>query len=680
MKGLERYIGEVLDEKYRIEQLLGQGGMGAVYLATHLGTERPVALKIIAPEYMRNDEFIERFKREARAAGRLRHPNVVDVTDFGFAQRGHEHIAYLVMEYLDGCTLADILSEESRLSLDWVIDILEQVCSAVDEAHRQGIVHRDLKPDNIWLEPNRRGGYTIKVLDFGVAKLAGERTALDIPAPLETEAQEGTRRGASAKPAPTEPSARANVTLASEVAEAATLLDSPAAKGEAPTRILDHSGSMQAGAGQESLAAEAPTLLLQSINNGSDNKTLLLEHPTHDESAAMSTAPRDALTQVGSLLGTPLYMSPEQCRGEQLDARSDIYSLGVITFQMLSGETPFAGDFRTVMRLHQEEPPPLLRDKNPKVPKKVAALVERALMKDPLERPASAAAYSSALRANREGVGSLLRRSFALYIEYITIFLRISLLAHIPVILLALLLILLDVAEAKQWFPHALQIILTIVFNLLLVVVNFLANSVIAGMTVLIVIQLILAPLRPVQLRPAFKTLKKRWRAFLSTSIRVGLRILLGFVLLIVPGFVMMVRYTLYAPVVLLEGVEKKAALKRARELVSRSRRTVIMVVFLQLIIPISISSLAVKIVGISSKDANHFATKIYGHLLSLLNILIVPLVSIMMALLYMKLRQLGGEQLKDTLEQLETDEMPRSRWQRRMRQRLSLHTHSTKD
>ena len=96
MKGLERYLGEVLDGKYRIEKLLGRGGMGAVYLATHLGTERPVALKIIAPEFMRQDEFVERFKREARAAGRLRHPNVVDVTDFGFAQHGANRVAYLV--------------------------------------------------------------------------------------------------------------------------------------------------------------------------------------------------------------------------------------------------------------------------------------------------------------------------------------------------------------------------------------------------------------------------------------------------------------------------------------------------------------------------------------------------------------------------------------------------------
>jgi serine/threonine protein kinase len=172
MGGLERYIGQVLDDKYRLERLLGQGGMGAVYLATHLGTERYVALKLITPQFMRNEEFVERFKREARAAGRLRHPNVVDVTDFGFARAGSERVAYLVMEYLDGCTLGDVLSEEKTLPLEWVVDIHEQVCSAVHEAHQQGIVHRDLKPDNIWLEPNRLGGYRVKVLDFGIAKLA----------------------------------------------------------------------------------------------------------------------------------------------------------------------------------------------------------------------------------------------------------------------------------------------------------------------------------------------------------------------------------------------------------------------------------------------------------------------------------------------------------------------------
>ena len=103
MAGPEEYVGEVLDEKYRLEHLLGKGGMGAVYLATHLGTERYVALKLISPQFMRNNEFVERFKREARAAGRLRHPNVVDVTDFGFAhvKTGQVH-ALLAMHLTSG--------------------------------------------------------------------------------------------------------------------------------------------------------------------------------------------------------------------------------------------------------------------------------------------------------------------------------------------------------------------------------------------------------------------------------------------------------------------------------------------------------------------------------------------------------------------------------------------------
>jgi serine/threonine protein kinase len=674
MRGLERYIGEVLDEKYRIEKLLGQGGMGAVYLATHLGTERPVALKIIAPEFMRNDEFIERFKREARAAGRLRHPNVVDVTDFGFAQRGHERIAYLVMEYLDGCTLADVLAEESSLSLDWVIDILEQVCSAVEEAHQQGIVHRDLKPDNIWLEPNRRGGYTIKVLDFGVAKLAGDRAGLP-PLLFDAEAQMNPALLQTSLPAP---ATRASATQAYGMSEDATLLDSPAVKAEAQTLPLNHSASVQETDRREASAAEAETQLLPPTAQGSYDQTLLPDSDTDSESAAVRTAASDGLTQFGSLLGTPLYMSPEQCRGEQLDARSDIYSLGVITYQMLAGETPFTGDLRTVIRAHQEAAPPSLREKNPKLSKKVAALVERALLKDPAERPASAASFASALRANREGVGYLLRRSFALYSEYFPFFLRISLLAHIPVVLLTVLVIFLDVAEAKHLFPDTLQKILGALFNLISVVINFLANSVIAGMTVLIVMQLILAPLRPVEIRPAFAILRKRWRAFFATSIRVGWRIMVGFILVLVPGIVMMVRYTLYAPIVLLEGIEKKAAMKRARELVSRSRRTVVAVVLLQILIPFVISALVARFAYIGIQSSNSFRVKLYSHLLALLNIFIVPLISIMVALLYMKLRHIGGEQLRDTLESLETDEMPRTRWQQRMRQRLSLASRSS--
>lgn len=670
MKGLERYIGEVLDGKYRIEKLLGQGGMGAVYLAVHLGTERPVALKIIAPEFMRNDEFIERFKREARAAGRLRHPNVVDVTDFGFAQTGTERVAYLVMEYLDGCTLADVLAEESRLPLDWVVDILEQVCSAVDEAHQQGIVHRDLKPDNIWLEPNRRGGYTIKVLDFGVAKLAAESLAPGLASRSETAAQVNQEPGATV--ASRQPPARTEAAAGRTTNEAATLLNTAAGVGdERQTLIFDDAAGARELDREEQSPAEAATQLLNPADRQGEATTLLLDPDTGGRGTAVSTDAKNVLTQVGSLLGTPLYMSPEQCRGEELNARSDIYSLGVITYQVLAGETPFAGDLRTVMRLHQEATPPPLRAKNPKVPKKVAALVERAMSKDPTGRPESAAAYASALRANMEGVGSLLRRSFALYSEHFPLFLKISLLAHIPVALMTVLLIFTEVAEARHWLLYPWDKIVPVALSLLSFVITFLANSVIAGLTVLIVVQLTLAPLRPVQIRLAFARFKKRWRPFLSTSIRVGIRVFLGF-LLIVPGIIMMIRYTLYAPVVLLEGLEKKAALKRARELVRRSRLTAVKVVVLQLLIPMVITGLVANLARFEG-EGGRVASKIYAHLLSMLNILIVPLVSIMVAMLYMKLRQVSGEQIRNSLEQMETDEVPRSNWQRRMR--ISIHT-----
>ncbi len=659
MKGLEHYIGEVLDGKYRIEKLLGQGGMGAVYLAVHLGTERPVALKVIAPEFMRNDQFIERFKREARAAGRLRHPNVVDVTDFGFAQVGAERVAYLVMEYLDGCTLADVLAEEKRLPLDWVVDILEQVCSAVDEAHQQGIVHRDLKPDNIWLEPNRRGGYTIKVLDFGVAKLAGASLSPGQPAQLETPAQGQQEPGATVASGATVPLAQ--TAAAPATSEAPTLLDLSATAHDEPRTLAFDA------------ASEAATQMLRPDESAGEARTLRLNPSTGGRGAAVSTDAGSVLTQVGSLLGTPLYMSPEQCRGEELNARSDIYSLGVITYQLLAGQTPFAGDLRTVTRLHQEAPPPPLREKNPKVSKKVAALVERAMAKDSAGRPESAAAYASALRANMEGVGSLLRRSFALYSEHFPLFLKISLLAHIPIALMMVLLVLTDISEARHWLTGGWQLLLSIAVNLLAMVVSFLANSVIAGLTVLVVMHLTLAPLRPVQIRAAFARLRKRWRAFFSTSWRVGLRVLLGFILLFIPGIVMMVKYTLYAPVVLLEGLEKKAALKRARELVRRSRLTVVKVVFLQLVIPLVVTALVSSAVSFGGDEKKGLGPRIYAHLLTLLNIFVVPLISIMVALLYMKLRQVSGEQFRETLEEIETDEVPRSRWQRRMR--LSLHT-----
>ena len=706
MFALERFIGEVLDGKYRLERLLGKGGMGAVYLATHLGTERPVALKLITPEFMRNDEFVERFKREARAAGRLRHPNVVDVTDFGFAQMGAQRVAYLVMEYLDGCTLGDVLAEESSLPLDWVVDILDQICSAVDEAHQQGILHRDLKPDNIWLEPNRFGGYRVKVLDFGIAKLADVGATADDVTAAGNEPS-ALNAGAHDAPQPaSQPGARSEFDLVQEsIARAASALGRAGSTGGSSRGSSSQGESSEAATrlqlSDESEAGQPETLILAPPSTrgqqqqqdataagqtpratqmeADSDKTRLLDDRTAGQPQAreLQTAAAAGVTRVGAILGTPLYMSPEQCRGQRLDARSDIYSLGVIAYQMLTGETPFAGDMVSVMRQHMETPPPPIRDKNRKVKKKVARQVMAALRKNSWERPASAAGFASALRGSSEGIGSLLRRAFALYSEHFPKFLRISLLAHLPVIAMTLVMFGLETMQRAKMMPRLLGVVLIIIFGLLNTVVSFLSTSIITAMTALMVTQLHVAPMRPLSIHDALAVLKRRWRPFLRTSIRVSLTALLGFILLIIPGVIVMIRYVLYAPVVLMEGLEKREALKRANQLSRRSRRTVIALLLIQLLLPFIMGAI-VGLLSFKTSGGNlqiNSGSKAFGHFAPLLNIITVPLLSITTALLYLKMRQLGGETFKETLEQFDNIEAPRTRWQQRMRRRLTLNT-----
>lgn len=164
-------VGQLLDGKYRLDELIGRGGMGAVYRATHVGTGRQVAVKVMAPELAGHGEFLERFRQEARTIGRLRHPNIVNVTDFGITETDGQAAAYLVMEYLEGGTLAARLKDRRPLPLAEVLAILDQTCAAIDEAHRLGILHRDLKPENIWLELAADGHIRVKVLDFGIAYL-----------------------------------------------------------------------------------------------------------------------------------------------------------------------------------------------------------------------------------------------------------------------------------------------------------------------------------------------------------------------------------------------------------------------------------------------------------------------------------------------------------------------------
>ncbi len=718
--GLTELTGEVLDEKYRIEKELGKGGMGAVYLATHLGTDRPVAVKVITPQFMMNDEFVERFRREAKAAGRLLHPNVVNVTDFGFARVDGERIAYLVMEYLDGCTLADVLAEESQLPIDWVLDIIDQTCSAVDEAHQQGIIHRDLKPDNIWLEPNRRGGYTVKVLDFGLAKLG------EIPVNQASEAATSMSSGSLGSSSSTK-LPRSSTTVAtdqrntqvleaktqarsSDASEAATQLQ-PAPIAEAATQILVEPAELNAPK-----ASEAATQILPSESSSSpeaatrmqpapvlaEAQTQVLDHTTA-ENVARQTVPADGLTRVGSILGTPLYMSPEQCRGDQLDWRTDIYSLGVIAYQMLAGTPPFTGTAPEVMRLHIEAPAPPLKEKRRKIPKRMAALVMTALAKNPAERPATAAGFASALRANAEGAGALLRRAFALYVEHFPKFFRATFLMYLPLIALYVALLISTVMKSDvsstlttdggvtitttppSTTGGGVKITTTptstieIVLSILTFFVNFFINAVIAGVTIRLVTQLFLAPLRPLQLRTAYAAVRKRLKSLLTTIAIASIRSFLG-LLLLIPGVIMFINYSLASPVVMMEGLKGRAALKRSKQLVKRSRRTVIMILLFQWAIPAFTAALvgaglsaALKLSKV--EHAPLLSARITSVIVVILNTVIVPLIATLTALLYLKTRQIGGETLKEAISQFEEEDVPRTKWQMRMRERLQTTT-----
>ena len=285
-------LGHTLDDKYRLDAQLGIGGMGTVYRARHLLIDRPVAVKVLNPRFVEDEAARTRFQREARAAGRLQHTNAVTVTDYGQTQDGY---VYIVMELLEGRTLRDILAKEAPLDSARSVSIMLQISAAVAAAHEAGIIHRDLKPANIFIVQRAEVPSLVKVLDFGIAKLAAESLEED------------------------------------------------------------------------------------------DIK---------------------ALTQVGAMIGTPRYMSPEQCDGAELTPAADVYSLGVILYEMLTGTVPFSGSTPLAIAMkHTSELPRSPRDFVSTIPAPLEEVVLSALEKRPQDRPANAAEFRQKLLATAERLG-----------------------------------------------------------------------------------------------------------------------------------------------------------------------------------------------------------------------------------------------------------------------------------
>src|SRR5262245_49209935 len=272
-------VPQFIAGRFRIEREIGTGGMGTVYLATHLGLDRPVAVKIIKREFAADQDVAERFLREARTMAKLRHPHAAMIFDAGTLPDGRH---FIIMEFIEGETLSQALTRQGPFRAERAVKIATEICDVLEEAHRLGIVHRDLKPSNIII--SERG---VCVVDFGVAKVLASST--------------------------------------------------------------------------ESTATHAST--------GS-----------------------------GQLVGTPRYMSPEQCLGQRVGARSDLYSLGVLLYEMLAGRPPFVDPLQSALLVKQATaPPPPLPKLRSDVQRPLALAVHSLLAKRPDDRPRTAAAAKAML-------------------------------------------------------------------------------------------------------------------------------------------------------------------------------------------------------------------------------------------------------------------------------------------
>jgi serine/threonine-protein kinase len=287
----EPWVGRVLDGRYRLLRKLGEGGMGAVFLAEHVALRKEVALKTIHASFDGHAEIAARFAREAMVSARIEHPHVVSALDYGFLTTGG---AYLVMQLAKGESLRKYLQREGVFPWEVACQLVEQMADAVAAAHDAGIVHRDLKPENVVVEAAESKTLQIKVLDFGIAHL---------------------RVDPAGGPSPT-----------------------PGAK----------------------------------------------------------------LTRLGTIIGTPGYMSPEQAVGEPVDERTDIYALGVILWELLAGRRPFEGQSLTEIVTKQfANAPPGLPESTQSIPAELPAYLTRMLATRAEDRPQSASEVRDWLRALR---------------------------------------------------------------------------------------------------------------------------------------------------------------------------------------------------------------------------------------------------------------------------------------
>ena len=283
-------IGKVVGGRYYIRRLCGEGGMGRVYEAEHIDIGKRVALKILHPAYSQTPDLVERLRREARAASKIAHPNVVDVTDSGTTPDG---AFFFVMEYLEGIELGELIYREGKLDVRRTLHIGSQICRALQAAHDVNVIHRDLKPENVLILTRDGQKDFVKVLDFGIAKSGSDD--------IERESQGGAGR---------------------------------------------------------------------------------------------------RLTSPGMTMGTPEYMAPEQAAGRPADPRSDIYAVGGLLYEMLSGKAPFEGaNFMEILHKKANTMPAALAGMRDDVPAPLEAVIFKSLAKEPADRPQSMELLGQELQA-----------------------------------------------------------------------------------------------------------------------------------------------------------------------------------------------------------------------------------------------------------------------------------------